>query len=53
MDDAEAIFKNITIDKEAANLAVDQIINNKADNLNKFQKDGEKLDLSAVDQGTS
>lgn len=31
-------------------MAVDQIINNKADNLHKFQKDGEKLDLSSVEQ---
>ena len=40
------------IDEEAAELNVRQIINNKLDNLEKFDnKKQEKLDLSSVDQG--
>lgn len=42
----------LDIDEEAAKLNVDQIINSKMDNLEKFEKKKEgKLDLSSVDQG--
>lgn len=44
---------NIEIDEEAANLSVNQIITNKMENMEQFEKkkkDG-KLDLSSVDQG--
>jgi chromatin-remodeling ATPase INO80 len=42
----------VEIDEEAARLSVNQIITNKMENMEKFEKkkDG-KLDLSSVDQG--
>lgn len=44
--------KPMDIDEEAAMLSVNQIINNKMENLQKFDKKKEdKLDLSSVDQG--
>ena len=44
--------KPLDIDEEAAMLSVNQIINNKMENLEKFdKKKDEKLDLSSVDQG--
>ena len=43
---------NIDIDEEAARLSVNQIITNKMENMEKFEKKKEgKLDLSSVDQG--
>nr|VVW87353.1 unnamed protein product [Nymphaea colorata] len=45
--------KPLDIDEEAAMLSVNQIINNKMENLEKFDKKKEdKLDLSSVDQGS-
>ena len=44
--------KPVDIDEEAAMMTVNQIINNKMENLEKFdKKKDEKLDLSSVDQG--
>lgn len=44
--------KPVDIDEEAAQMTVNQIINNKMENLEKFdKKKDEKLDLSSVDQG--
>ncbi len=44
--------KPLDIDEEAAMLSVNQIINSKMENLEKFdKKKDEKLDLSSVDQG--
>ena len=46
------IDTKIDIDEEAANLSVNQIITNKMENMEKFEKKKEgKLDLSSVDQG--